>query len=148
VTRRDFAKYWLPVLIWMTLIFGASTDLGSTQHTSRIIGPILRFFSPNVSDKTIHDIQVVVRKTGHLTGYAILALLLYRARQKNLFTAHWTLNSALFAEIIATLYAITDEFHQSFVPTREASAWDVLIDATGAAIALLILRVIVSRRLK
>jgi VanZ family protein len=136
VTRREFGKYWLPVFVWMALIFGASTDLGSTQHTSRIIRPLLQFLWPNVSDKTVHDVQVAIRKTGHLSGYAALAALTWRAFQKGFFVAGWSWRSARLAEVVAALYAATDEFHQSFVPTREASIWDVLIDATGAAIGL------------
>lgn len=123
----------------MALIFGASTDLGSMQHTSRIIGPVLRFFSPNVSDETVHDVQVAVRKTGHLSGYAVLAALVWRAKQKGIFVNGWNWRTARFAEIAAALYAVTDEFHQSFVPTREASIWDVLIDSTGAAVGLTVI---------
>src|SRR6185369_2252369 len=102
----------------MTLIFGASTDLGSMQHTSRIIGPVLRFFSPNVSDETVHDVQVAVWKTGHLSGYAMLAALVWRAKQRGIFVSGWNWRSARFAEIVAALYAVTDEFHQSFVLTH------------------------------
>lgn len=120
----------------MALIFTASTDLGSTQHTSRIIGPLLRFFSPNVSDETIHDVQVLVRKAGHMTGYAVLSALVWRARQRSFFLNKWNWPAAGFTEGVCIAYAISDEFHQSFVPSRMASAWDVLIDATGAALAL------------
>jgi VanZ family protein len=148
VTRREFGNFWLPPLIWMALIFSVSTDLGSMQHTSRIIGPILRFFSPTVSSQTIHDVQVVVRKTGHVTGYAVLAILVWRVRNRGMFTNGWTWRAAMFAELIALLYAISDEFHQSFVPTREASAVDVLIDCAGAAAGLLVVWMIGKARKK
>jgi VanZ family protein len=136
VTLRDAGKFWLPVLLWMALIFAASADLGSTQHTSRIIGPFLRFFKPDISPEAIHNVQVAVRKAGHLTGYAILGILLLRARQRAFFANGWNSKSARFAETVATLYAITDELHQSTVPSRMGSAWDVLIDAIGAAIGI------------
>jgi VanZ family protein len=136
VTLRDAGKFWLPVLLWMALIFTASTDLGSTQHTSRFIGPFLRYFWPDVSPETIHNVQVAIRKTGHLTGYAVLAILTLRARQRGLFSKGWNWNSARLTELIAAVYAITDELHQSIVPTRMGSAWDVLIDAIGAALGL------------
>jgi VanZ family protein len=139
VTRRDFAKFWLPVILWMALIFTLSTGLGSMQRTSRIIGPLLRLVWPDVSDKTIHDVQVVVRKGGHVTGYAVLAILLLRARNQGLFPDTWNTKSALVSETVAILYAISDEVHQSFEPTRYASAWDVVIDALGAAVGLLII---------
>ena len=136
VTRREFGKFWLLPLIWMAVIFSVSTDLGSMQHTSRIIGPVLRFIWPTVTDETIHDVQVVVRKTGHVTGYAILAMFVWRARNRGVFAHGWTWRAALFTELIALLYAISDEIHQSFVPTREASAVDVLIDCAGAALGI------------
>jgi VanZ family protein len=120
----------------MAMIFSASTDLGSMHRTSRIIGPFLRFFSPNVSDETIHNVQVAVRKGGHVSGYAVLAALVWRARRRGMFVSAWDWKAARFAEFVAILYAITDEFHQAYVPTRQGSFWDVLLDAAGAALGL------------
>ena len=80
---REFLKLWLPVLAWMAFIFVGSTDLLSAEHTSRFIGPFLRWFAPDVSDATIVSVQLVVRKCGHLTEYAILAALLYRAFRRS-----------------------------------------------------------------
>lgn len=130
---------WLPVLLWMGLIFGASTDVLSSQHTSRVIGPILRWMKPDISDETVHNIQVVVRKSGHLSEYAVLALLLYRAIRRTFAARNvdvWCLRSAIWAWSIATVYAATDEWHQSFVPSRGSSVHDVIIDSTGAALGL------------
>jgi VanZ family protein len=136
VTRREFGKYWFPVVLWMALIFFISTGAGSMQRTSRIIGPLLRMVWPNVSGKTIHDVQVVVRKSGHLAGYAVLAMLVLRARNRGLFPQKWSGRSAWFSEIVSVAYAISDEVHQSFEPTRYGSAWDVVIDGIGAAAGL------------
>ena len=72
---------FLPVVLWMSIIFIGSTDLGSSQRTSRIIGPILRWFNPEVSDETIRALQAVVRKSAHVCVYALLALLIWRARR-------------------------------------------------------------------
>ena len=71
-----------------------------------------------------------------MTEYALLALLLWRACKRTLNDRATPDRAALWAWIIAVAYACTDEFHQKFVPTREASIWDVCIDAVGAAIAL------------
>jgi VanZ family protein len=129
-SMRQFLKYWLPVLVWMILIFIGSTDLLSAAHTSRFIGPFLRWFSPDVSEATIAGIQLTVRKLAHLTEYAVLAVLLCRVFR--LYRAR------IFASvfIVAALYAALDEFHQSFVATRTASAWDVTIDCIGALVGL------------
>ena len=120
----------------MALIFTLSTGLGSMQRSSRIIGPLLRFVWPNVSDETIHDVQVVVRKGGHITGYAVLAILLLRARNGGLLVAPWRWESAAFSEIVSVIYAVSDELHQSFVPSRWGSGWDVLLDSVGAALGI------------
>ena len=66
----------------MGLIFAGSTDILSSQHTSRIIGPLLRWLNPNVSDQTIRAVQAVVRKGSHVAEYSVLALLLWRARRR------------------------------------------------------------------
>ena len=139
---RRFFKYWLPVLVWMIFIFIGSTDLLSAEHTSRYIGPFLRWFAPNVSDATIASVQMVVRKSAHLTEYAILAALLYRA-----FRQHRDRVLGI-AFIIAALWAALDEFHQSFIATRTASPWDVAIDCVGALIALLLCWVFCNRKSK
>jgi VanZ family protein len=137
-----FLKYWLPVVAWMIFVFIGSTDLLSAEHTSRYIGPFLRWFAPNVSDATIGSAQLVVRKCAHLTEYAILAALLYRA-----FRQH---RDRVFgiAFIIAAVYASLDEFHQSFVATRTASPWDVAIDCMGALVGLLLCRIFFNRKSK
>ena len=130
---RPFVKYWLPVLLWMVFIFIGSTDLMSAEHTSRFIGPFLRWFAHDITDATIASVQLVVRKCAHLTEYAILAALLYRAlRQKT--ASLW--RAAFLALVIAAIYASLDEFHQSFVASRTGSPGDVGLDVIGAAIGL------------
>jgi VanZ family protein len=125
----------------MLVIFSGSTDLLSTQRTSRFIGPVLRWFKPDVSDAAIRSVQFTVRRAGHLSEYAVLALLLWRAKRqpKPNDPRPWHWREAGFALLVATLYAATDEFHQSFVPSREARAGDVALDALGAALGLLFL---------
>jgi hypothetical protein len=61
----------------MSLIFGFSTQAGSTRHTSRIIGPLLRWINPSITAATIDQVQYVIRKGAHMTEYAILAALLW-----------------------------------------------------------------------
>jgi VanZ family protein len=130
-----FLKYWLPVLAWMIFIFVGSTDLLSAEHTSRFIGPFLRWLTPDISDATIASVQLVVRKCAHLTEYAILAALLFRAfRQRQSRVGR----ALLISVLIAAAYAALDEFHQSYVASRTGSPWDVLIDCAGACAGVLI----------
>jgi VanZ family protein len=132
---RQFLKYWLPVLAWMVFIFIGSTDLLSAEHTSRFIGPFLRWFAPDISEATVSSVQLVVRKCAHLTEYAILAGLLFRA-----FRRHQPrIGRALaMSFVIAAIYAALDEFHQSYVASRTGSPWDAMIDSAGALAGVLI----------
>jgi VanZ family protein len=136
-----FFKYWLPVVLWMGLIFGGSTDLLSSQKTSRIIAPLMRWLNPNVSEETIRAVQTVVRKGGHVAEYSVLAVLLWRARRKPFRNdpRPWSWPEATRVVFYSGLYAATDEFHQWFIPSRGASVWDALLDMLGAATGLLAL---------
>jgi VanZ family protein len=123
----------------MALIFIGSTDLGSTHHTSRIIGPLLRWFKPDVSDDTIRAVQTVVRKSGHVSEYAMLALLLCRGRRITRGIRAWSWREFGIVIACCAAYASTDEFHQLFVSSRQASVIDVMIDTGGATVAMLCL---------
>lgn len=135
---RSFIKYWLPALIWLAVIFLASGDLMSAEHTSRFIGPFLLWLNPDISVESLTLIHICVRKAAHLTEYAILALLLCRAvfRGTNLKWSRATL--FVGAWIACVFLAAGDEFRQSFVESRGASPWDVMIDSAGAIFGLLI----------
>jgi hypothetical protein len=63
----------------MLLIFAGSSDVLSAEHTSRFIVPFLLWLNPSMSYQTIAAIHMFIRKTGHVTEYAILAALLWRA---------------------------------------------------------------------
>lgn len=130
---RNF-KYWIPVLLWMSFIFWMSTGTFSAQNTSLVIEPILRFLMPSISQESVDMIQVAVRKLGHVTEYFILGILLFRAFRggsKELRSLRW----ALVSSIVVLLYAVSDEFHQSFIAARTASLVDVGIDTLGGILA-------------
>lgn len=72
----------------------------------------------------------IVKKGGHMIGYALLGVSYWRA-------FYFRRGRRWLAWCFAILYAMTDEFHQSFVPGRYASVWDVLIfDNLGALIGI------------
>ncbi len=136
----SFLRYWLPVILWMILIFSGSTDAMSSNHTSRIIGPLLRWLKPDISEAAVGRIVLTVRKSGHLTEYAILALLFWRAwRNPARADGAWRWLEAFFAVTAAGVYAASDELHQYFVPSRGASFGDVLLDTAGAVAGVLAL---------
>ncbi len=136
--KRRLLKNWLPVLIWLGVIFLGSTDLMSAEHTSRFIVPFLRWLNPDISPATLVSIHSVVRKCAHLGEYAVLALLLLRAV---IFMTNLKRSPAILYVSVwgACLFvATTDEFHQTFVVSRGASATDIMIDSGGAILGLLI----------
>jgi VanZ family protein len=140
IKLRAFLKFWLPVVFWMTVIFIASADAHSYEHSSFIVEPLLHWLFPKMSQEHVEQIHHVIRKCGHLTEYAILALLLWRAlhlSKNNLPTWSWPKVGGTL--LLVFIYAATDEFHQSFVPTRTALVSDVFIDTSGGAIGLLAL---------
>ena len=131
---RDVAIAWGPALLWAGAIFHVSA-----QNTWTVFeGP------PWVQ---------ALRKGGHVFEYAVLALLVGRGLLA-LFT-DWGRNAATrrallrvwqLGVLITTLYAMTDEFHQLFVPKRMGYFWDVLVDALSATAALGIWYIVRVRR--
>ena len=129
------------MLVWMWVIFSASGDQLSFQHSSRIIDPVVRWLLPHLSDDAVRAIVIIVRKCAHLAEYALLALLLWRALRKppKPDAPAWRWSEAGLVLALVGLYAATDELHQAFVPSRQGCVTDVLIDTSGAALALLCL---------
>lgn len=137
---RLFAKSWLPVLVWMMVIFSFSTDSHSAQHSSRIIEPLLRWLFPHLSADGAAAANHLFRKCCHLGEYSILGLLVFRAMgmSDNRLPA-WSWPRVGGTGLIVFLYASTDEFHQRFVPTRTPMVSDVFIDTAGGMVGLLVL---------
>lgn len=109
MTRR--VRVWGPAWVTMVLIFVLSSISG--------LGPI----PGGVDDGVAHALQ-----------YAVLAALLLRG----LAGARWRgvkVRAAALAVLLATLYGVTDEAHQWFVPGRTAEVTDLVADALGAAVA-------------
>ena len=135
---RRILSAWLPVAVWMALIFSASTELGSTRRTSRFLIPFLRWVAPDISPRSLDTVQLLVRKAGHAAGYAILAALLWRARRRREgpLNPAWDWDAARFAFGLAVFYAATDEWHQTFSASRQGSVADVALDSAGAVAGL------------
>lgn len=113
VARRNTRRLslWAPVALYMLCIFWLSSISRPPDLPS------------GVSDKG-----------GHVLLYSGLGALLVRARAGG-WRRPVTLGIAAAAVVVATLYGITDEVHQHFVPPREAEVRDILADAIGASLA-------------
>ena len=111
----------------------------SASHTSALLRVFLWIF-PQASEATLRTIHFLLRKAGHFTEYAILALLAahaFRTSSRELLRTRWFWLSLL----LVVLYALGDEFHQSFVPSRTASIYDSMIDTFGGLTALAFLAI-------
>jgi VanZ family protein len=134
-----FLSRYLPLVTWLSIISVASSDTFSANNTSRIIGPLILWLFPNTSPETLTVVHFITRKIAHLTEYAILAYLAaraFRTSQRPAISERWF----LICVTLIVVYALIDEFHQSFVPSRTASLYDSSIDIVGGLTALLILR--------
>lgn len=112
---RSFLFYWVPPLVWMALIY-----YGSAQPTL-----------PSLSHSLLDSL---LKYGAHFVEYAVLALLWYRAIYSRF--PHPKIQPLALMIVIA--YALSDEFHQSFVPGRSATWQDVAVDVIGGASALLV----------
>jgi len=131
-------KHWAPPIIWMSMIFWFSTDLFSADNTGSLLSNVVSFIYPGATQELFDSIHFYVRKAGHLTEYAVLALLLFRAFRSG-SQARWRPRWALTSVLFAFLYASLDEYHQTFTRRRTGSVYDILIDTSGAAAALILL---------
>jgi VanZ family protein len=126
-----------PLILWAAAIFVFSSGLFSGSNTSSVLRPLVLWVYPNASDTGLAIIHGLVRKTSHFVEYAILALLAaraFRTSSRDFLRNHWFAVSLTFV----ALYALSDEFHQSFVSSRTASIYDCLIDTAGGLVALII----------
>lgn len=104
---NKFIIFWLPILVWAGFIFWLSSI-------------------PDLKSGVEQDF--ILRKIAHILEYAILTFLLFRALVKEKISFVKTL---ILAVIIAFLYSISDEYHQTFVQGRQGSFKDMGIDSVG-----------------
>lgn len=130
----DVLKRWGPTGLWMFMIFSASSDSGSFNHSSRFVEPFFRWLMPTITPDTLNALHIGVRKGAHMTEFALLGILILHGLSKSRDEfRQW----ASVAWVLCIAYAATDEFHQCFVPNRGPSVVDVGIDALGAGLGLL-----------
>jgi VanZ family protein len=121
--------------VWAAFISWFSSDAFSARSTNSYIDPVLRFLFGELSPAGFRLAHSIVRKSAHLTEYAILGALICRALTEP--GARISRGVALRAVACCAAYAMLDEAHQVLVPSRTGSGVDVLIDTTGATIGTL-----------
>jgi VanZ family protein len=134
-------RYWFPALVWMGVIFLLSTDLFAASWTGSVTEEVLAFFFPSLRGETVIAIHLGIRKTAHVTVYALLSwFYLVGIAESFSIRASWTPRRALFTVLLCMLYALSDEWHQSFSPERTATLRDVAWDTLGAGLMHLVFR--------
>ena len=107
---KKFLKFWLPVIVWAGVIF---------------------FLSSIPDLKTELKEDFILRKIAHVTEFAILTFLLFRA-----IVVDKPGRAIIYSLVLALFYAFSDEFHQLFVKGRQCSFRDVGIDSIGILITV------------
>jgi VanZ family protein len=138
----------------MLLVIGIeSTDLLSASHTGGIILPILLRLFPDASLHTLQSVHVILRKIGHVFGYALLSWFLFRGWWGTAAESAalpepgpWRMRFATLGFLGASLVAISDEIHQMTIPSRGGSVHDILLDASAALATQILLFFLIQRR--
>ena len=111
---NKFIVFWLPVIIWAGIIFWLSSI-------------------PDLESGLEQDF--LLRKIAHILEYAILTFLLIRALTKERLSI---IKVVIYSLVFSFFYALTDEYHQTFILGREGNLKDVEIDGIGILLATLL----------
>jgi VanZ family protein len=123
MSLSPLTRWRIALVLWMAAIFFfTSIPATSSDSTEQVFGLF----------------NYLARKAAHLAEYAVLGILWYASLAGSL--GEWRSRTARLALLLAALYGLSDEIHQSFVPNRSSSLNDVVLDAAGALIGLLVLR--------
>jgi VanZ family protein len=134
---RFWISAWLPVAIGICIIAIESTIWFGSDHTSHPLRIVWEWIFGRVSDARWDVIHHYIRKTGHFVGYGLLGLAWLRAWWLSIRNSlFWT--CAALGLLGTALVASCDEWHQTFLPNRTGTPWDVLLDSCGATAAILV----------
>lgn len=128
--RHHVLKAWIAAILWLIVIAIESTAWLSSHNTSRILYPLLHYlFGLNYFQ--FEHWHFYIRKGGHVFGYGLLSILLFRAWRETLPALRgerWIFRWANLAVLGTAFVASLDEWHQSFIPSRTGTPRDVLLD--------------------
>lgn len=139
--EKEVLKAWIAAILWLLVICIESTDWLSAHHTSRILYPLFHYLFGLGWERFEHW-HFYIRKGGHVFGYGLLSILLFRAWRETLpvVTAEkWTFRWANISVLGTALVASLDEWHQSYIPSRTGSMRDVILDTCAGIAAQMLL---------
>jgi VanZ family protein len=122
-------KAWIAAILWMIVIAIESSQWLSAHHTGRMLYPLFHFLF-GLDWEHFQHWHFFIRKGGHVFGYGLLSILLFRAWRETLPVddARWTFRWSGVAVLGTALVASLDEWHQTFLPSRTGSVHDVVLD--------------------
>src|SRR5205085_1333895 len=128
--RHEVLKAWIAAILWLIVIAIESSAWLSAHNTSRILYPLLHYLF-GIDHLHFEHIHFYIRKGGHVFGYGLLSILLFRAWRETLPVAGragWMSRWAGLAIVGTAVVASLDEWHQSFIPGRTGVWQDVVLD--------------------
>ncbi|HUB01310.1 MAG TPA: VanZ family protein [Terriglobales bacterium] len=135
--RPNLLRAWWPAAVWVALISIESTDMFSSKNTGSMLYALLtRIFGP-IDLYSFLVFHFYLRKTGHVLGYGMLALLLLRGWRATLgYSRDLLMRASVLAWVGAAFVASLDEWHQSFIPSRTGTVHDVILDSIAGLVFL------------
>jgi VanZ family protein len=111
-----------------------STDFCSSQNTGSVLYAILTHLFGHIDLAKFLVFHHYLRKTGHVIGYGMLSILLLRGWRATLVRNRvWWWRPSWLSWLGTVLVATMDEWHQSYIPSRTGSIWDVALDSVAGA---------------
>lgn len=142
--RRVLLSAWIPAAICVVLIAISSSDAFSSDSTGHLLRPFVEAILGALANHTWCRLLFDLRKVGHFFAYGFVSLVFFRAWRMTFRLSHAysavtaSLRAAAVALLSTLVLSSADEFHQSFLPKRTGSPFDVLLDMCGAITCLLI----------
>jgi VanZ family protein len=138
-SRPNLLRAWWPAVVWIGLIALESTDAFSSEHTGSMLYALLRRLFGDIDFYKFLVFHHYLRKTGHVVGYGMLSLLLLRGWRATLGRDQaMLLRTALLSWLGTAVVAAMDEWHQSYIPSRTGTIWDVVLDCVAGVFFLLV----------
>ena len=123
-------KSWIALILWLIVIAMESSAYFSAHNTGRFLYPLLHLLF-GLDHARFEHWHFFMRKGGHVFGYGLLSILLFRAWRETLpalANPHWTFRWANISVLGTALVASLDEWHQSYIPSRTGTVRDVILD--------------------
>ena len=145
----------MAVIFWFSAQVGTDSSSKSDAIAAVICEKLIPRFSSlavDAQDEMFSTVTFAVRKTAHMTEYAVLGalycLVIYQLEIVRAIRIRELSRTGLVAWALAVAYASTDEIHQLFVDGRSGMASDVVIDSIGAAVGILLVLAVLKRQEK